>query len=128
MKSAFAEKLGSLRRDKAISQRRVAEELGVSQALLSHYENGAREPKLEFVVRACDYYSVPADYILGRNSERRSGESQLSRAVSDIVIALEGLNLLETDLITQLKQITVSNHQTTNLSGQRGKRNNKTQK
>lgn len=70
MKSPFAEKLSQLRREKKISQRRAAADLGISQALLSHYENDAREPKLEFVVKVCDYYGVSADYILGRVKER----------------------------------------------------------
>ena len=70
MKSDFAGTLKSLRLEKGFSQRRAADELGVSQALLSHYENNAREPKLEFVVKVCDYYGVTADYILGRVDDR----------------------------------------------------------
>ena len=72
MKSDFAGMLSQLRREKGLSQRCVAAQLGVSQALLSHYENGAREPKLEFVVRACDYYGVSADHILGLTTEATS--------------------------------------------------------
>lgn len=53
-----------------MSQRVAAQELGVSQALLSHYENGIREPGLNFVLRACDYYNVSADFILGRTLSR----------------------------------------------------------
>ena len=68
MKTDFSGILSSLRREKGLSQRCVASDLGVSQALLSHYENGAREPKLEFVVKACNYYGVTADYILGRTN------------------------------------------------------------
>ena len=45
-------------------------QLGISQALLSHYENGIREPGLLFVVKACDYYHVSADYLLGRTLSR----------------------------------------------------------
>jgi len=59
-----------LRKERGVSQRAAAAELGISQALLSHYENGIREPGLEFVVRACDYYHVSADYILGRTLSR----------------------------------------------------------
>ena len=70
MKSAFAKKLSALRREKGLSQRRAATDLGISQALLSHYENDAREPKLEFVVKFCDYYGVTSDYLLGRAGER----------------------------------------------------------
>jgi transcriptional regulator with XRE-family HTH domain len=70
MKSSFSDTLSALRRQTGYSQRRVAADLGISQALLSHYENGAREPKLEFVTKACDYYNVTADYILGQTDSR----------------------------------------------------------
>ena len=65
MQRSFPETLSALRRDKNISQRKAAADLNISQALLSHYENGAREPGLGFVCRACDYYGVSADYLLG---------------------------------------------------------------
>ena len=108
MKSTFAEILSSLRHDRGFSQRRAAADLGISQALLSHYENGAREPKLDFVVKVCDYYFVPADYLLGRTRERRSGGSQLARALSDIIVKLEENNQAQAELIARLKQASVS--------------------
>ena len=69
MPRTFCEAMSALRREQGLSQRKAASELHISQALLSHYENGAREPGLEFVVRACDYYGVSADYLLGRTDE-----------------------------------------------------------
>ena len=69
MNNEFPRVLALLRKERGLSQKVVAGELGISQALLSHYENGAREPGLEFVVRACDYYGVSADYLLGRTDE-----------------------------------------------------------
>ena len=68
MQRKFNETLSALRRARNISQRQAAGELGISQALLSHYETGAREPGLGFVCRACDYYGVTADYLLCRSS------------------------------------------------------------
>ena len=108
MKSTFSEILSKLRRDRGYSQRRAAADLGISQALLSHYENGAREPKLDFVVKACDYYFVPADYLLGRTSERRSKGSQLARTLNNIIVTLEEHNQTEAQLIDKLKQVTMS--------------------
>lgn len=70
MNADFARSLSLLRREKGISQRKAATELGISQALLSHYENGVREPGLNFVVKACDYYNVSADFLLGRTLSR----------------------------------------------------------
>ena len=50
MSSDFSRSLTLLRKEKGISQRAAAKELGISQALLSHYENGIREPGLKFVL------------------------------------------------------------------------------
>ena len=59
-----------LRKERGITQKQAAEDLGVSQALLSHYEKGIRECGLDFVVRAADFYGVSCDYLLGRSPER----------------------------------------------------------
>ena len=70
MNAEFSRTLSLLRQEKGVSQRTAAGVLGISQALLSHYENGIREPGLAFVVKACDYYGVSADYLLGRTLTR----------------------------------------------------------
>jgi transcriptional regulator with XRE-family HTH domain len=70
MNADFSRVLSLLRQEKGISQRKAAAALGISQALLSHYENGIREPGLNFVTRACNYYHVSADYLLGRSLSR----------------------------------------------------------
>ena len=66
----FSRLLTLLRKEKGISQKSAAQQLGVSQALLSHYENGIRECGLDFLVRAADFYGVSCDYILGRTPDR----------------------------------------------------------
>lgn len=70
MSTSFSRNLSLLRKEKGVSQKSVAAELKISQALLSHYENGIREPGLEFVVSAADYYGVSADFLLGRTMSR----------------------------------------------------------
>ena len=70
MATDFSRTLSLLRQETGVSQRKAAAALGVSQALLSHYENGIREPGLAFVSRVCDYYRVSADFLLGRSSSR----------------------------------------------------------
>ena len=70
MNPEFPRTLSLLRQEKGVSQRTAASALGISQALLSHYENGIREPGLPFVVKACDYYGVSADFLLGRTLSR----------------------------------------------------------
>ena len=69
-----------LRKERGITQKQAAADLGVSQALLSHYEKGIRECGLDFVVRVADYYGVSCDYLLGRSADR----SGLTLKVEDI--------------------------------------------
>lgn len=64
-KLTFSDRLTAQRKQKGVSQKQAAEALGISQALLSHYENGIREPGLGFLVKAADYYNVSCDYLLG---------------------------------------------------------------
>ena len=108
-KSKFASNLGKLRRERGLSQRQAAIDLGVSQALLSHYETDAREPKLDFVIKICDYYSVTTDYILGRTKERNDGASRLSSQVDEVVSSLIELKTTEIELIDKLKTLTKHN-------------------
>ncbi len=69
MKTDFPRVLSLLRKEKGISQKEAANQLGVSQALLSHYEKGIRECGLDFLIRAADFYGVSADYLLGRSAD-----------------------------------------------------------
>ncbi len=72
MSSSFPAILSKLRKIKGISQRKAAEDLNISQALLSHYENGIREPGLDFLLRVGQYYGVSLDYLLGRTDVRQN--------------------------------------------------------
>lgn len=69
MNSDFPRIITLLRKERGISQKNAAADLGISQALLSHYEKGIRECGLEFLVKAADYYNVSCDYLLGRSPE-----------------------------------------------------------
>ncbi len=75
MNTEFSRIITLLRKEKKLSQKRVANDLGISQALLSHYEKGIRECGLDFVVKTADYYNVSCDYLLGRTVERNSSTS-----------------------------------------------------
>jgi len=70
MNNNFARIITLLRKERGYSQKKAAGDLGVSQALLSHYEKGIRECGLDFVVRTADYYNVSCDYLLGRTPHR----------------------------------------------------------
>ena len=71
MNTAFSERMLNLRKKKNISQKEAAQSLGISQALLSHYEKGIRECGLDFLVKAAAFYDVSTDYLLGLNDTER---------------------------------------------------------
>lgn len=70
MNSDFPIIISMLRKERRLSQKQVAADLGISQALLSHYEKGIRECGLDFLVKTAEYYDVSCDYLLGRTPNR----------------------------------------------------------
>lgn len=77
----------TLRKEQGISQKQASENLGISQALLSHYEKGIRECGLDFIVKCADYYNVTCDYLLGKSAVRHSSDK-----LDDITPAPENKN------------------------------------
>ena len=69
MNTDFPRIIALQRKERNISQKQAASDLGISQALLSHYEKGIRECGLDFLVKIADYYNVSCDYLLGRTPE-----------------------------------------------------------
>ena len=70
MNADFPRVLTLLRKERGISQKLAASKLGISQALLSHYDKGIRECGLDFLIRCADFYGVSCDYMLGRSPDR----------------------------------------------------------
>ena len=80
MTTSFPRIITLLRKERKITQKKAAADLGVSQALLSHYEKGIRECGLNFLVKCADYYGVSCDYLLGRSPEP-SGKTILAEEI-----------------------------------------------
>ena len=82
--SKFAAILSQLRKERGSSQKKAAADLGISQALLSHYEKGIRECGLDFVIKCSEYYGVTTDYLLGVSKSRYGlDEEYLTRLSSE---------------------------------------------
>lgn len=82
MATKFPSTLAALRKEQNLSQKQASRDLGISQALLSHYEKGIRECGLDFLCRAADYYGVTTDCLLGRSLEHNAPRSK-SRPQAD---------------------------------------------
>lgn len=75
--------LTELRKEKGLSQKETAAKLGISQALLSHYEKGIRECGQSFLVKVADFYGVTCDYLLGRSKNRNEMNFLADEILSD---------------------------------------------
>ena len=62
----FQEKLKEMRMLCGMTQRQVADALGISQPSYIRYENGSSEPTLENLARLADLFDVSVDFLLGR--------------------------------------------------------------
>lgn len=67
--SEFKEVLKDLRKEKGVSVNRLAKILGVSNACVSYWENGKREPNLQQIRKICLYFNVSADILIGMDDE-----------------------------------------------------------
>ena len=103
MERSFSETMSVLRKQRGLNQRQVAAELNISQALLSHYETGAREPGLDFVCRACRYYGVSADFLLGLSDSPEGADPALERLAS-LTVELEALTGRAKETLKELKK------------------------
>lgn len=84
MNNDFGKILSFLRKGKGLSQKKVAEDLKISQALLSHYEKGIRECGLDFLIKVADYFEVSTDYLLGRTLTPNGVNTQIEETdISD---------------------------------------------
>lgn len=61
----FAERLRDLREAAGLTQKQLADKLGVSRGSISYYENCERVPDIIFLEKTAYFYGVSTDYLLG---------------------------------------------------------------
>ena len=66
--------LKKLREDASISQKALADAIGVSQQSVNKYENHNIEPDIETLIRIADFFETSVDYLIGHTSVRRKIE------------------------------------------------------
>ena len=61
----FPERLKELRLEKGLTQKDIAEELGISQPAYLSWEKGKRKPSAETLEKFSNYFKVSLDYLMG---------------------------------------------------------------
>ena len=63
--TVFNRNLSEIRIQRGISQKDMANSIGVAQSTYSLYEKGAREPNIDKIVKIAEVLNVSADKLLG---------------------------------------------------------------
>ena len=84
----MGEKLKTLRIHKNLTQKQVADRIGLAISAISSYESGTRYPSLETLIKFARIYHVSTDYLLDITNNRN--------------IDISGLNNDEIKLVSQL--------------------------
>ena len=69
----FDQRLNALRKEKGITQKQLAEAIGLTERGLQGYEIKDRKPGYDALIALADYFDVSLDYLVGRSDipERR---------------------------------------------------------
>lgn len=69
MISNLSERLKELRKKRSLSQKELADILGVSPSIISAYETGERTPSVDVILSLSYFYNCSTDFLLGRNND-----------------------------------------------------------
>lgn len=89
----FRLELKKQRESAGLSQYKLAEKLGVSQATIGMWESGKREPNFTMLCRLADFFAVSIDDLMGRaaTSAEPAGLSADDTALLQKFHALDGM-------------------------------------
>ena len=87
----FAEQLKQLRTSRGFSQRKLSEELGMTQSRIGNYEAGLREPDFQTLETIADYFNVPLSSLI---ASEYGADRELVKRVADAVHSNPKLCLL----------------------------------
>lgn len=86
----LSKRLFELREEKGLNQSDVADAVGISYISVGNYENAARIPKADVVVKLADFFDVSSDYLLGRTNIRKP-EAPLTEVLEAIKTGMDFL-------------------------------------
>ena len=56
--------LKQIRKERRLTQLKVAMDLNISRETLSHYENNKREPCIDLLIKMSEYFNVSIDFLI----------------------------------------------------------------
>ena len=65
----LSERLKDLRKERGITQKRVAEETGIIERQYQNYEYGEIKPNYDSLIALADFFDCSVDYLMGRTDK-----------------------------------------------------------
>jgi transcriptional regulator with XRE-family HTH domain len=84
----MGEKLKSLRIEKKLTQKQVADRIGLAISAVSSYESGTRYPSYDSLVKLAHMFHVSTDYLLGMTDKRYIDSTGLDDSDVELVSQL----------------------------------------
>lgn len=81
-------KLRSLREERNLTQKQIADRIGVTVSAISAYEAGIRFPALHSVAKLASIYHVSTDYLLGVDERKQIDISKLNDEQRTVILQL----------------------------------------
>lgn len=101
---SIAKRITQARNDLNINQKELAQRANITEANLSRYENGVREPKSAVLIRLADALGVTTDYLVGLTDEKNYDDYDVTKLnESDLLTTLQNM---EEHIITNSSSIT----------------------
>lgn len=85
----LGEALWQLRRRAGVSQRELAQRVGLDHTLISKFENGHRRPPADRVLAICEALGVPGETLLGLIGEVSPGRRRQLRPAAKVIADVE---------------------------------------
>ena len=80
----FAQRLRELREAREMTQREIADLLGLTPKAIGFYEQGQREPAQEALLKLSDIFDVSVDYLLGKTDNKKSYDQEAAEYIEGL--------------------------------------------
>lgn len=95
----FGDRLRALRLEKGLTQQQLSEKVGLVKGSISAYEQSAKYPSVDVLIKLCETFDVSSDYLLGLSDTMEFKLSALTegqvKLIMQLIVEFEQHNTLK---------------------------------
>ena len=84
----FGKKLRNLRKANHLTQKQLAERIGVRNSIISFYEVEERTPSIEIIIKLAKTFHVTTDYLLGIDKNESADLTGLNEEDKTVILSM----------------------------------------